>query len=67
MFLFSKPMTFASKDDKYFFGLPGNPVSAFVCFHLFALPAIRWCSGWTKEKCILPVVQVTVSSLFYLK
>ncbi|XP_037809005.1 molybdenum cofactor synthesis protein cinnamon [Lucilia sericata] len=57
-----KPMTFASKDDKYFFGLPGNPVSAFVCFHMFSLPAIRWASGWTYEKCMLPVVQVTLQN-----
>ncbi|KAM7349210.1 molybdenum cofactor synthesis protein cinnamon isoform 2-T2 [Cochliomyia hominivorax] len=56
-----KPMTFASKQDKYFFGLPGNPVSAFVCFHMFSLPAIRWASGWSYEKCMLPVVQVTKS------
>ncbi|XP_005191663.2 molybdenum cofactor synthesis protein cinnamon [Musca domestica] len=57
-----KPMTFAAKGDKYFFGLPGNPVSAFVCFHLFALPAVRWCSGWTQEKCMLPVVQVILEN-----
>ncbi|XP_065365826.1 molybdenum cofactor synthesis protein cinnamon [Calliphora vicina] len=57
-----KPMTFASKHDKYFFGLPGNPVSAFVCFHMFSLPAVRWASGWTYEKCMLPVVQVTLQN-----
>lgn len=54
-------MTFAAKDDKYFFGLPGNPVSAFVCFHLFSLPAVRWANGYAHEKCMLPVVQVRVS------
>ncbi|XP_075155938.1 molybdenum cofactor synthesis protein cinnamon [Haematobia irritans] len=57
-----KPMTFAAKDDKYFFGLPGNPVSAFVCFHLFSLPAIRWCSGWSHEKCSLPIIQVKLEN-----
>ncbi|XP_058821624.1 molybdenum cofactor synthesis protein cinnamon [Topomyia yanbarensis] len=36
-----KPFTFASKDSTKFFGLPGNPVSAFVTFHIFALPALR--------------------------
>ncbi|XP_060663074.1 molybdenum cofactor synthesis protein cinnamon [Drosophila nasuta] len=55
-----KPMTFASKDCKYFFGLPGNPVSAFVTFHLFALPAIRWAAGWPRAKCSLPVINVTL-------
>ncbi|XP_034483851.1 molybdenum cofactor synthesis protein cinnamon [Drosophila innubila] len=55
-----KPMTFASRENKYFFGLPGNPVSAFVTFHLFALPAIRWAAGWERAKCSLPVVNVTL-------
>jgi gephyrin len=27
------------------FGLPGNPVSSFVCFHLVALPALRKMAG----------------------
>jgi molybdopterin molybdotransferase len=27
------------------FGLPGNPVSAMVCFHLFVLPALRALQG----------------------
>ncbi|KAH8420427.1 hypothetical protein KR009_010302, partial [Drosophila setifemur] len=53
-----KPMTFASRNHKYFFGLPGNPVSAFVTFHLFALPAIRWASGWDRSKCCLPSINV---------
>ncbi|XP_017048165.1 molybdenum cofactor synthesis protein cinnamon [Drosophila ficusphila] len=57
-----KPMTFASRNDKYFFGLPGNPVSAFVTFHLFALPAIRWAAGWDRQKCSLPVINVKLLS-----
>ncbi|GBF97329.1 hypothetical protein Rsub_10020 [Raphidocelis subcapitata] len=28
------------------FGLPGNPVSSFVCFHLVVLPALRKMAGW---------------------
>jgi len=55
-------MTFASRNEKYFFGLPGNPVSAFVTFHLFALPAIRWAAGWERQKCSLPVINVKVGS-----
>lgn len=54
-------MTFASRGTKYFFGLPGNPVSAFVTFHLFALPAIRWADGWERAKCPLPIINVAVS------
>ena len=55
-------MTFASKNDKYFFGLPGNPVSAFVTFHLFVLPALRWAASWSKIKCPLAELQVTVKN-----
>ncbi|KAH8397741.1 hypothetical protein KR222_000031, partial [Zaprionus bogoriensis] len=55
-----KPMTFASKENKYFFGLPGNPVSAFVTFHLFALPAIRRAAGTDRPKCSLATVNVSL-------
>lgn len=30
------------------FGLPGNPVSSLVCFHLFVVPTIRHLAGWTN-------------------
>ncbi|EDW06598.1 molybdenum cofactor synthesis protein cinnamon [Drosophila mojavensis] len=55
-----KPMTFASRGNKYFFGLPGNPVSAFVTFHLFALPALRWADGWERVKCPLPIINISL-------
>lgn len=35
-----KPAVFATKGRKVFFGLPGNPVSAAVTFHLFVRRAI---------------------------
>jgi len=35
-----KPTWFGTKDDKLVFGLPGNPVSAYVTFTLFARPAL---------------------------
>jgi gephyrin len=56
-------MTFASKKgkDTLFFGLPGNPVSAFVTFHLFVLPALRYACGWPIAKCELPKITVEVS------
>ena len=38
-----KPFLFASRAPGAVFGLPGNPVSAFVTFHLFVAPALR---GW---------------------
>jgi len=40
-----KPLVFGSVKGKYFFGLPGNPVSTFVTFELFARPAIALMGG----------------------
>ena len=40
-----KPLLFGTKGDTLVFGLPGNPVSAFVCFELFVRPALRVLSG----------------------
>ena len=36
-----KPTTFGKRGETLVFGLPGNPVAAFVCFHLFVMTAIR--------------------------
>lgn len=51
-----KPLTFAEIGVKtaeempqhkiLAFGLPGNPVSCLVCFHLFVVPTIRHLAGW---------------------
>jgi gephyrin len=55
-----KPLTFATlpvaagagapgqpaREKVLVFGLPGNPVSSFVCFNLVVLPALRKMSGW---------------------
>jgi gephyrin len=57
-----KPTTFATicKDDnnlpngkceKLFFGLPGNPVSSLVAYHLLVDPAIKALSGVPINKC----------------
>jgi len=32
----------------YFFGLPGNPISTQVCFHLFTAPLVRALAGETE-------------------
>jgi molybdopterin molybdotransferase len=40
-----KPFLFGTAGGPLVFGLPGNPVSAFVCFHLFVKPALRLLSG----------------------
>ena len=40
-----KPLVFGRVGEKFFFGLPGNPVSTFVTFELFARPAIAALGG----------------------
>jgi molybdopterin molybdotransferase len=40
-----KPLFFGVRDDVRFFGLPGNPVSAMVCFELFVRPALMKTMG----------------------
>jgi molybdopterin molybdotransferase len=40
-----QPAVFGRAKDKYFFGLPGNPVSTMVTFELFARLAIELLSG----------------------
>jgi molybdopterin molybdotransferase len=42
-----KPLLFGTKQQKLVFGLPGNPVSSFVCFELFLRPAIRKMAGFS--------------------
>ena len=41
-----KPILVGKKDDHMIFGLPGNPVSAFVTFELFVRPAVRRWMGF---------------------
>ena len=36
-----KPTTFGVRNGTLVFGLPGNPVAALVCFHLFVKTAVR--------------------------
>jgi len=40
-----KPLLFGTKGNTLVFGLPGNPVSAAVCFELFVRPAMRVLAG----------------------
>lgn len=44
-----KPTVFAKLGKKTVFGLPGNPVSAFVIFDLFAKPYLLRCMGYASE------------------
>jgi len=45
-----KPLAFGNVLDKPFIGLPGNPVSSFVTFCLFARPFILKSQGLTKTE-----------------
>jgi molybdopterin molybdotransferase len=44
-----KPIVFGKARQKYFFGLPGNPVSTLVTFQLFAKPIIEALAGGVPE------------------
>jgi molybdopterin molybdotransferase len=45
-----KPLLFGRARGKFFFGLPGNPVSSYVTFELFARPALRVLAGEDFER-----------------
>jgi molybdopterin molybdotransferase len=61
-----KPLWFGVKDDGdrrvLVFGLPGNPVSSFVCFELFARPAIATMCG--RGFAGLPSIQASLTHDF---
>jgi molybdopterin molybdotransferase len=40
-----KPVVFGRVEGKFFFGLPGNPISTFVTFALFARPTLEVLGG----------------------
>lgn len=42
----------AASSDKYFFGLPGNPVSTMVTFELFARPILQALAGMSPQKLV---------------
>ena len=44
-----KPTWFGTREGTLVFGLPGNPVSAMVCFQLFARPALRALQGASPD------------------
>jgi molybdopterin molybdotransferase len=55
-----KPLTFGMRDRVPVFGLPGNPVSALVCFYLYVRPALRALQGLGSLH--LPVVSATAEA-----
>lgn len=50
-----KPFYFAKKEEKLLFGLPGNPVSSFICFIHYVLPSLLYFDSrsWYLNKKIL--------------
>jgi len=42
----------SAPQKKYFFGLPGNPVSTMVTFELFARPMIEALAGMTRQRLV---------------
>ena len=56
-----KPLVVSRVGGRLYFGLPGNPVSCMVSFHLFVAPAIRKAAGQT-DGLFPPMVRMKVSS-----
>lgn len=54
-----KPLTFGLRQGTPVFGLPGNPVSALVCFYIYVLPALRAMLG--VRELYLPTVTATMA------
>lgn len=57
-----RPLAVGTIDKSYFFGLPGNPVSAMVTFFQFVQPALRFLMGqsqyensYQEVKCVSPL------------
>ena len=66
MIFFRKPTTFATcefkGEEKSIFCLPGNPLSAFVTFHLFVIPYLKVFEGYLDYQ--LPSINVRVVIFF---
>lgn len=59
-----KPLAFGKVGDADFVGLPGNPVSVFVTFHVLIRPFIRKCQGATN---LLPMAREMVAGFEWSK
>ncbi len=52
-----RPTVFGTKDNKYIFGLPGNPVSSFIQFEMLVKPLIIKMMGCTEE---IPILNIPI-------
>jgi molybdopterin molybdotransferase len=59
-----KPLAFGKVGDADFVGLPGNPVSVFVTFHMLIRPFVRKCQGATE---LLPVARNMIAGFEWHK
>jgi molybdopterin molybdotransferase len=53
-----QPTVFGQAKGKFFFGLPGNPLSTWVTFRLFAQPALERFSGLAQPRTFLERVPI---------
>lgn len=44
-----KPLYFGKRGHQLIFGLPGNPVSALICYHEYVLPALQKYQGMNPQ------------------
>jgi molybdopterin molybdotransferase len=54
-----KPLLFCRSGRRLVFGLPGNPVSALVCFYVYVWPVLRRMQG--HRQIHLPMVRATLA------
>lgn len=59
-----KPLIFGTKGTRMVFGLPGNALSHFVCFHLFVRRAIDGLMGSAPRPVISGLLSETLSGAF---
>jgi len=57
-----KPVVFAKLGATPFFGLPGNPVSCMVGFHLFVWPALKKMMGCPAHRWMRPTVTAVLTN-----
>lgn len=55
-----KPLTVGRRGERLYIGLPGNPVSALVCFSVYVRPMLRKLAG--HRRLHLPAVDATLVS-----
>lgn len=56
-----KPLFFGRKENRLFFGLPGNPASVLTCFYEYVIPALEKLS---EQKLKLKIKNVPISSSY---